>query len=223
MIRDVFLSLENKCHKIEEYFPLYDRYLSQFIGKAPKILEIGVQYGGSAELWYKYFGPGTFVHGVDINPLCVNKDYFKVYVGNQGDNRGWDSFLEKDFDIIIDDGSHENSHQILTLQKTYSRLKDGGIYWIEDCHTSYYSGVRVQNGGYKNPKSFIEYTKNLIDVINSPHTHHAIGIGPTPLGPHVESQFLNLYDHIRGVHFHDSVVVIEKGVRAGCQEVMVNY
>ncbi len=117
-----------------------------------------------------------------------------------------------EFDIIIDDGSHDNPHQIRTMIETYNLLRDHGIYWCEDTHTSYYHNVRVSNGGYLNPGSFIEYTKKLIDVINSHHTHYAIGVGPTD-GPHVENELVNLYEKIQGIHYYDSVVVIEKGPR----------
>lgn len=214
MIREMFDNLHNKCDKFEHYFPLYELWFSKFVGKSPKILEIGVQYGGSAEMWRQFFGEGTMIHGVDINPQCVETEYLKLTHGDQGDERFWNhTFIEKhngDFDIIIDDGSHDNPHQITTLLKTYSLLKDGGIYWCEDTHTSYYHNIRVRDGGYKNPNSFVEYTKNLIDVINERHTRHCIGHGDFT-GPQVPQEFCDVYKHIQGIHFYDSIVVIEKG------------
>lgn len=212
--RTIFKNLEKRCDKFEHYFPLYEKWFSKFKNKSPKILEIGVQYGGSAEMWYKYFGKGTKIYGVDIKPLCQERDYFKIIVGDQGSEIFWENeFIKKsinDFDIIIDDGSHNNPHQIVTLLKTYNLLKDGGIYWCEDTHTSYYYKVRVDDGGYKNEKSFIEHTKNLIDVINQNHTKYAIGVGEFQ-GPTIPKNFLSVYKMIQGIHFYDSVVVIEKG------------
>lgn len=222
--RQIFSGLESSCDKFEHYFPLYDRYFGSFVDKSPKVLEIGVQYGGSAEMWRKYFGEGTTVHGVDIAPLCEETDYLTLHCGDQGSEAFWDdlAFDSETFDIVMDDGSHENDDQILTLKKTFGLLKEGGIYWCEDTHTSYYSNVRVRNGGYLNKSSFMEYAKRVIDVLNEQHTHYAIGVGPTPDGPHVDAELVSLFGDIQGMHFHDSVVVIEKGIRVPIERVTLH-
>lgn len=215
MLRDIFETLERGCDKFAHYFPLYEQYFGKFVGRAPKILEIGVQHGGSAEMWRKYFGDGTQIVGVDIAPRCEETDYLKLVVGDQGSPDFWKthfSAAEASFDIIIDDGSHDNPHQIVTLRETYRTLRDGGIYWCEDTHTSYYQKVRVKDGGYLNKRSFTEYAKRIIDVMSSEHCKFAIGVGPFK-GAQVPEELIELYDHIRGMHFYDSVIVIEKGER----------
>jgi SAM-dependent methyltransferase len=218
-IRKTFNELTNSCDKLDHYFPLYEKHFSKFVGKSPKILEIGVQYGGSAELWYKYFGAGTEITGIDIDPKAKETDYLKIIVGDQGSEIFWNNFTEKynNFDIIIDDGSHDNPHQILTLIKTYNSLKDGGVFWCEDVHTSYYYNVRkIRDGGYLNKNSFIEYSKNLIDVINSNHTNVYVGTGNDLIpfdGAKIDSKLLQLYNSIQGIYFYDSIVVIDKGPR----------
>jgi hypothetical protein len=216
MIDRLFERLERRCDKFDHYFPLYERWLSRFVGQAPRILEIGVQFGGSAELWRRWFGEGTLVHGIDIEPRCAETDYLQIVVGDQGSPEFWETFLQHvplgTYDIVIDDGSHDNPHQIQTLIHAYNLLKDGGVYWCEDTHTSYYRGVRVRDGGLHNPGSFVEFSKRLIDVIHSAHTHYAIDVGPTD-GPHVDAALDGVFDRIQGIHFHDSVVVIEKGER----------
>lgn len=221
MIEQIFQQLTRPCDKFEHYFSLYERHLGAFVGKAPRILEVGVQFGGSAEMWRDFFGAGTQVHGVDIERQCNDTDYLHLTLGNQGSDAFWRSHFAGQaecFDIVIDDGSHDNPHQITTLVNTYHLLKSGGIYWCEDTHTSYYAGVRVRDGGLGNPNSFIEYAKNLVDVLHAPHTAHAIGVGPTD-GPHVPQHLVALYDQMQGVHFYDSVVVIEKGPRLRFQRV----
>lgn len=217
-IKNIFNSLNSSCDKFEHYFPLYEKWFSKYIDKSPKILEIGVQFGGSAEMWSKYFGKGTKIIGVDINPSCHETEYLDLIIGDQGSKEFWEeNFIKKglkDFDIIIDDGSHNNPHQILTLKKTYNLLKDGGIYWCEDTHTSYYpNNIRnINDGGICNPNSFIEYTKKLIDVINEYHTRNAVGVGKFN-GDTIDEELLSLYAKIQGIHFYDSIVVIEKGER----------
>jgi SAM-dependent methyltransferase len=214
-IYNTFLSLNTKCDKFMHYFPIYDQWFNQYIGTAPRILEIGVNFGGSAELWREYFGKGTHVVGVDIANRADSKPFLELVNGNQGDPNFWDKFINlyknNKFNLIIDDGSHEPAHQILTLEKTFnSLLEDNGIYLCEDVRTSYYKGVRVNGGGLGNPDSFIEYTKRLIDVINADHTRVAIGVGKTPDGPHVDMSLSEKYQGIKSVNFYDSVVVIEK-------------
>lgn len=214
-LRNAFFELGTPCDKFEHYFALYEKWFGKFVGRKPRILEVGVQFGGSAELWYKYFGPETQIVGVDIAPRAESKTFLKVVRGDQGSDEFWDAIAaqvgEGYFDIVIDDGSHENAHQIKTLMKTYKLLRDGGIYWCEDVHTSYYRNVRVKGGGLGNPDSFIEYSKHIIDVVNERHTKFAIGVGKTPEGPHVDPELVALYGKIQGIHFYDSIVVLEKG------------
>ena len=162
-------------------------------------------------MWIKWFGPNTKITGIDIDPKTkrYQDENVTIVIGDQGDPNFWNTITQK-FDIIIDDGSHENRHQIQTLISTYNLLNDGGIYWCEDTHTSYYS-IR-QDGGYKNPKNFVEYTKQLVDVLHSNHTNNAVGVGKIS-GDAVPQNLIDIYNNIQGIHFYDSVVVIEKGPR----------
>lgn len=221
-LRKIFDQLERPSDKFEHYFELYERHFSKFVGASPRILEIGIQAGGSAEMWRTYFGHGTEIHGVDLDPRCDETDYLKLYRGDQGSRGFWEKhFGDKDnfFDIVMDDGSHENSHQIQTLTSCYKMIKDGGIYWCEDTHTSYYYGVRVKDGGYKNKNSFTEFAKDVIDVLGSEHCKYAIGVGPFE-GPHVPPALVACFDKIQGIHFYDSVVVIDKGERLNFKRVI---
>src|ERR1700744_4122380 len=102
-LRSIFATLERPCDKFEHYFELYEKHLGKFVGKSPKILEIGVQYGGSAEMWRKYFGEGTTIYGVDLAPRCQETDYLKLFVGDQGSHEFWNkNFGDKldFFDIV---------------------------------------------------------------------------------------------------------------------------
>lgn len=44
------------------------------------------------------------------------------------------------FDIIIDDGSHKTSEQIKSFEILSKQLNKGGLYVIEDLHTSFFNG-----------------------------------------------------------------------------------
>tara|TARA_B110000503_G_C7011434_1_gene355861 strand:+ start:92 stop:766 length:675 start_codon:yes stop_codon:yes gene_type:complete len=215
MLREIFNKLEKRSDKFVHYFPLYEKHFEKYIGKKPRILEIGVRGGGSLYMWKEYFGEGTVVHGVDIDAKCsIHADVLKdihVTIGNGTSKDFWiREFKGQTFDIIIDDGSHDNPDQIATLLYTYNMLSDGGTYWCEDTHTSYYTNRT--DGGYKNPNSFTEYSKGIIDVLSDHHTRFAIGFGELN-GPHVNSELLQVYNNIQGIHFYDSIVVLDKGER----------
>ena len=200
-IEELFDTTELPSTKWSGYFDVYERHLSKFVGKAPKILEIGVLGGGSIELWLKYFGEGTQVIGIDIDPRCLQYKYegnAKVIMGDQSDAKFWDEFLIENngFDIIIDDGSHIMEHQILTLQKTFSFLKEGGVYICEDTHTSYWSRW---NGEYDKEGTFLDYSKYLTDIMNQQHFKQK-------MDPAVLKTFENLYS----MAFYNSMVVLEK-------------
>jgi len=124
-LKEIFWNLDKGCTKWSGYFDVYERHLGKFVGKKPRILEIGVLGGGSIEMWLKYFGEGTQVVGVDINEECKNYVYdgnVEIVMGDQGNPEFWDQYLsdKKGFDIVIDDGSHVMNHQITTLIKWYS-------------------------------------------------------------------------------------------------------
>lgn len=200
-IEQLFDTTEKPSTKWTGYFDVYERHLSKFVGKAPKILEIGVAGGGSIELWLKYFGEGTQAIGVDIDPRCLKYKYEgngTVIMGNQGDANFWDEFLDKntDFDIIIDDGSHIMEHQIITLQKTFPHLKTGGVFICEDTHTSYWP---KWNGEYDKKGTFLDYSKYLSDTMNQQHFQQK-------MDPAVLRTFENLYS----MSFYNSMVVLEK-------------
>ncbi|MGX7872042.1 hypothetical protein ACVDG5_003300 [Mesorhizobium sp. ORM6] len=51
------------------------------------------------------------------------------------------------FDVIVDDGSHVWTHQILTFQKLIGTVTPGGFYIVEDLDTSYGKYVPNYHGG----------------------------------------------------------------------------
>ena len=63
-------------------------------------------------------------------------------------------------DVVLDDGGHTYEQQIITTECLLSNMNDGGIILVEDTHTSYMEGFGPKS------KSFIKYTKMLIDKVN---------------------------------------------------------
>lgn len=195
-----FKNSHRVMNKWWHYFEIYHTFFDKYVGTDVKILEIGVFKGGSMQMWKEYFGEKATIVGVDIDERCKAFEEGNVHIciGSQGDKE----FLQKvseqwgPFDIILDDGSHIMEHQIITYETMFPLLKDGGVFVCEDCHTSY---IPVFGGSYKGKDTFIEYSKNFIDCVNSQHISDD------------EMEKIPKYaENIKACHYYDSVVVVEK-------------
>lgn len=124
--------------KWRHYFDMYERHLSKFVDRGPNVVEVGIFSGGSLPMWHDYFGPGTTVYGIDIEPACMAYEApdTRVFIGDQADPTFWARFLREvpEFDVVIDDGGHETHQQIATLEAVLPRLAAGGVYICEDVH-----------------------------------------------------------------------------------------
>ncbi len=204
-IKDLFYEHEGKLiHKWEHYFEIYERYFSKYKGEKINILEIGISHGGSIQLWKKYFGEQVHIFAVDVNPECakLKEDNSTIFIGSQSDPAFLNNIIQQMpvLDIIIDDGGHTMEQQIVSFEHLYPRVKDGGVYVVEDTHTSYWYEF---HGGYKNPGSFIEYSKDLVDSLYDGHIEN--------------EPKLKVNDITKNIHcisFFDSIVVFEKKHRS---------
>lgn len=198
--------LENKgrvVHKWIHYFEIYNRYFRQFRNKEINILEIGVDRGGSLQMWKKYFGDRAKIFGVDILEGCqaLEEDGFKIFIGSQSNPQFLNKVAESigKIDILIDDGGHRMDQQIITFEKMFPYIAENGIFLCEDTHTSYWENY---NGGYKKKSSFIEYAKELVDDLHAYHSRDRKEFQPTYYTKNMEY-----------VHFYDSIVVMKKRKR----------
>jgi hypothetical protein len=197
-------------HKWHHYFKIYDRHFKQFIGKNPKILEIGVSRGGSLEMWNHYFDNKCTIYGIDVNSECLTVPEqlqltnVHISIGDQENRDFWKDYLKDKpkFDIVIDDGGHTMNQQIVTYEEIYDQISDNGVYLCEDLHTSYWN---EWGGGLNEKQTFIEYSKNFIDMINFYHIRN-----------HSSVEEVNLSKKFRqitnSIHYYDSIIVLEKEV-----------
>ncbi|OQX08886.1 MAG: hypothetical protein BWK73_24225 [Thiothrix lacustris] len=154
------------------YLSEYDRLFDSYRDKPIHLLEIGVQNGGSLEIWGKYFSHAVSLTGCDINPDCASLHYddprIRVIVGDANApviiQKIFD--INAQFEIIIDDGSHFSSDIIKSFMLYFPKLAHGGLFIAEDLHCSYWNDFE---GGLFDPYSSMTFFKQLADIINHEH------------------------------------------------------
>jgi cephalosporin hydroxylase len=162
---------DRMAHKLHHYLEVYERHLSAFRRRPVRMLEIGVQNGGSLQMWRRYLGPEAILHGLDIDERCrqIDDPDLRIHIGSQVDTALLDAIVDEmggSIDVVLDDGSHQCSHQIATFEHLWPRLADRGVYLCEDVQTSYWDDY---GGGLRDPRSFIEYAKRKVDLLHAPY------------------------------------------------------
>jgi hypothetical protein len=78
----------------------------------------------------------------------------------------------KDFDVMIDDGGHTMIQQFTSFKYLFPAVKIGGLYFLEDLHTSYWDQY---GGGLKKEGTMIEHIKTMIDGMYMNMHHKDVG------------------------------------------------
>jgi hypothetical protein len=195
------------------YTATYSRFFEELRQRDLVLLEIGVASGASLRMWEEYF-PNARIFGVDVDPDCTRheSDRTRVIVGDQADA----GFLQRlvdavaaPFDIVIDDGGHHMCQHQTSLEFLFPHVTRGGLYCIEDLHTSY---RRSYGGGFRRHTGTIEYLKALIDHMN----RGAIRTGlrdAGPFGRFRKASLLRRYEvfaDLDAVHLYKSLAVLRK-------------
>jgi hypothetical protein len=149
------------------FLPFYESMMAPRKDTSVKFLEVGVFYGASIQMWDAYFThPESSIVGADWfegkngnlsqfpNPRYVfslplsrkirlaeidqsRLDHLEAFVkGEQAES----------YDYILDDGSHLMRDQQITFITMFPLLKSGGVFIIEDLHTSFGGGYDVETG-----------------------------------------------------------------------------
>lgn len=191
------------------YTKHYQKHFRKFKYKKVKLFEIGVggyhkpQGGGqSLRMWKRYFPFGS-VYSIDIyDKSFLEEKRVKIFRGSQVDS----VFLDKIFseigspDIIIDDGSHQNQHVIESFKILFPKLKDGGIYVVEDTQTSYWSDYGGDSKDISNPMTSMNFFKKLVDGLNF-----------REFSPDVFYKSNYFDENIVAIHFYHNLIIIYKG------------
>jgi hypothetical protein len=188
-----------------EYTPVYRELMGAARRKPVRLLEIGVggyegSLGGeSLRMWASYFRRGR-IFAIDLfDKTALSSGRVQVFQCSQVDAPRLSALAQAHgpFDFVIDDGSHENDHQIQTFRILWPFVKDGGAYVVEDVQTSYwpsYGGGPPGSAGYE--RSCMRWFKHLVDSVNLPEFLQP----PLP----------GLDGSVGSIAFHHNLIVVRK-------------
>ncbi len=126
---------------VHTYIEVYEEILKPYRSTAKNILEIGLFSGQSLRMWEQYFTGKVYgidcsdqPHGglQDLRPMIAEGTHNIIIMDGTSEDDIEKNFREIMFDVIIDDGSHQLSHQLDSYKHLKSHLAKGGIYIIED-------------------------------------------------------------------------------------------
>jgi hypothetical protein len=187
--------------KPTQYFTAYERHLARFCGRSVTMIEIGVYFGGSLQMWKKFLGPNAQIVGIDINPDCrtVEEPQIAVRIGDQSDSAFLQRIVDEfgPIDIVLDDGSHEPGDIAASFAVLYPQLDRNGVYIVEDILPARPEG----EAGLRPEGSFIETVKDRVDELQ------AAGL-PEDLRWRETTAFAEL---TLSVHVYEGLVVFERG------------
>lgn len=207
--------------KWSSYLGFYDQLFAPLAHAPVRLLEIGVQNGGSLETWARYFTEGRVFVGCDIDPACHRLSYtdprVQVVVGDANVPATVSRIRELAggrFDIVIDDGSHRSSDIVQSFLHYFPLLEPGGLYVVEDCHTLYSPEFE---GGIETGSGAMRLFKALIDVVNHEFWQHQRSVD-RHLGEVFAQQPVPDFikqGWVEGLEFRNSLVVVRKASRPG--------
>lgn len=123
------------------YTLIYEQQLEKFRNDEFNMLEIGIWSpyypGASVKAWTEYF-PKVNFYGIDIAEDCKQMESERVTIDivDQSSQQQLIDYISKvpEFDLIIDDGCHEEIPIVTSLGILFKHLKSGGLYYVEDLH-----------------------------------------------------------------------------------------
>lgn len=191
----------DKSSQYHNYTAVYPTYLEPLADKPVRLLELGTFEGASLRMWSEYFThPDAVVVGLDCHPEYLQGELppnARLVAASQTDASSGEELGP--FDVIIDDASHRSATTIESFKAWWPHLKPGGLYIVEDTHTSYHTDWGGDEDPAGDTATTMQFLKRLADEANR-----------TTMG-------FTRFDHrhwlsyaVEALHFHPDLCVIKK-------------
>jgi hypothetical protein len=187
----------DKSSQLNAFTEKYAPYLEPRRDEDLTLLEIGIHRGASLRMWHDYF-PRALVIGLDIVAAAPSLEDLAPAVrtarADQSDpaqlrQLGEALLAERGgLDLVIDDGSHLCSHQIVSFKSLFPFVKPGGIYFVEDVTTSY--RPEPYGGGLGRPDTFLRFAQDLVPFIPM-----SMGCAPARERWELDLDFVHVYGY----------------------------
>jgi len=211
-----FLNGKHKpTHKWDHYFEVHERHLQRLADSGITLLEIGILDGGSLQMWKSYFGHRARIYGIDINPDCKAHEeaQIEIFIGDAADRSFCRQVLSQTgpLDVVIDDGGHKASQQLTAFEELYPAVRDGGVYIVEDTHTSFWPEFIDT----PDKKTFLQFAyEKVLDLHGwTSQQQHWERFGTDPQDRAQDLPVTEFCRTTASINFYDSIVVFEKATR----------
>ena len=171
------------CHN---YTLFYTQLFSKYRYEELILFEMGVgvpscmnSWAGSLLGWKEYF-TNTKIFSADFDKdYLYNDDVIKSFYVDQENEQSikelWLNLKEYNFDIIVDDGPHTFSSNILFYKESIQKLKTNGIYIIEDINLDFidnlFDEIKIYNENnninFNIVKLIIPYPKKFTHIFEN--------------------------------------------------------
>lgn len=202
--------------KWDLYLDVYDAALAPWRPNPVTLVEVGVQNGGSLELWSRYFEAGRRFVGCDVDErvgaLRFEDPRIRTVVApinTPAAAKGIVAAAEGPIDVFIDDGSHVSPDIVLAFRNYFPLVRAGGIYIAEDLHCAY---RRDWAGGLGAPNA-ISFFKALVDALHQPYwdADESMYTLARPFLPgDAAGDMAKLAASVASVAFFDSMCIVRK-------------
>jgi hypothetical protein len=207
------------------YIPIYQKYFEPIKYTTKKVLEIGL-FNGNSQLMWKSFFPNAQIYALDNLEFEQSQtayqtlsDVIHIKVADQANRQDLELCLSEfggDFDVIIDDGGHLMDQQQISLGFLFPYLKPGGLYVVEDLHTSFMPNAGINEESTNRTYHLLDEFKKT-GKIKSPHmTRKEIAYLETA------AKNCNIY-HPKNDNNHITSVITKKEYTSEDQDITVVY
>ncbi len=130
----------DKCSDQHGFVEIYEPLFAPIREDSIRFFEIGILNGVSHLMWRTYFRNAE-IFGIDLRDYSRQSQGSGImtFVADQSNRNDLNAFLNASggrFDVILDDGGHAMDHQQVSLGYLFPNVDPGGMFIIEDVHTS---------------------------------------------------------------------------------------